>query len=463
MSRMFSVPAVAEPLVDALRQEKIFTRPTLPRFVLLMAALIVTMGRHTVSRALKVMGPLLEGHWSNYHRVYSQARYCMWKLAAVIVRQVLPLLPADAPIVLVADDTVDGKQGKQVWARGAHRDPIRSTHSKDQIKFGHKWLVMAMLVQVPGFERSWALPVLCGLCLSPKVAAQVKRPPKTASQLARQFLIRLMRWLPDRRFILIGDYQVVTHETVAFAHRHARRVTAIGRMRGDANLYEKPKNPNRYCRGWKLPHKGKKLPKPSQRIKELKATSRKVRWYGSSVRKVKFVGEEALWYDKHDSRRRNGGVTPIRWVCVLGDKEKDGEDMFLYSSDPKMPPQQIIEYYASRWNIEVTFEEVKSLLGLETTRHWCRQSVLRVTPLLFGLFTAVALLWTRLPARKRRCQSQTPCYAKSKPTFADALFAVRLELWRELLLVRHTENERCLNRLPKSLRETLLWHLAAAA
>src|SRR5579884_3745441 len=130
MSRMFSVPAVAEPLVDALRQEKIFTRPTLPRFVLLMAALIVTMGRHTVSRALKVMGPLLEGHWSNYHRVYSQARYCMWKLAAVIVRQVLPLLPADAPIVLVADDTVDGKQGKQVWARGAHRDPAAKRVSR---------------------------------------------------------------------------------------------------------------------------------------------------------------------------------------------------------------------------------------------------------------------------------------------------------------------------------------------
>jgi hypothetical protein len=107
MSRTLSVPAVAEPLVDSIRQAKVFTRPTLPRFLLLMACVTVTMGRHTVSRALKAMGPLLEGHWSNYHRVYSRARYPMWKLAAVLVRQLLPLLPADQPVVLLADDTVD--------------------------------------------------------------------------------------------------------------------------------------------------------------------------------------------------------------------------------------------------------------------------------------------------------------------------------------------------------------------
>src|SRR5579884_3860027 len=458
MSRMFSVPAVAEPLVDALRQEKIFTRPTLPRFVLLMAALIVTMGRHTVSRALKVMGPLLEGHWSNYHRVYSQARYCMWELAAVVVRQLLPLLPADQPVVLVADDTVDGKEADHVWAKGAYRDSARSSRKKTHVKFGHKWLVMCVLVQLPGIERPWALPVLCGLCLSPKVAAGVKRRPKTPAQLALQLLMRLMRWMPQRKFILIGDYQVVTHRTVAFAQRHAGRVTAVGRMRGDANLYDKPKNPARRCRGGTRARKGRKASSPAERIRQLEPCVRQVRWYGSSVREVKLVSEEALWFAK-----REGLVTPVRWVGVLGDKEHNLEDAFFYSSDTRMEPQRIVELYASRWNIEVTFEESRALLGLETTRHWCERSVLRVTPLLLGLFTAVALMWTRLPACKRRCRSGTPCYAKTAPTFADALFAVRRELWRQTLLVRHHGHERCLDTLPRRLKETLLWHLAAAA
>jgi len=90
MSRTSSVPAVAEPLVESIRQAKVFTRPTFPRFLLLMACLIVTMGRHTVSRALKAMGPLLDGHWSNYHRLYSQARYSMWKLAVALLWSNLP-------------------------------------------------------------------------------------------------------------------------------------------------------------------------------------------------------------------------------------------------------------------------------------------------------------------------------------------------------------------------------------
>jgi hypothetical protein len=458
MSRTLSVPAVAEPLVDSIRQQKVFTRPTLPRFLLLMACVIVTMGRHTVSRALKAMGPLLEGHWSNYHRVYSQARYSMWKLAAVLVRQVLPLLPADQPIVLLADDTVDRKSGRHVWAKGVHRDPVRSTPTQVQTTFGHKWLVMCVLVRLPGIERPWALPVLCGMCLSLKVAQKVKRRPKTAAQLARQLLMQLMRWLPERKFVLIGDYQVVTHQTVALAQRHAGRVTAIGRMRGDANLYHPPKTPGRRCRTGARARKGRKAPSPAQRAAQLEPCTRRVKWYGGVVRQVKLVSEEALWFSMHQRL-----VTPVRWVCVLADPERGLENAYFYSSDVGMEPKRIIELYACRWNIEVTFEETRALLGLETTRHWCERSVLRVTPLLFGLFTAVALLWSNLPQSKRRCQSGTPCYAKTAPTFADALFAVRGVLWREVLLVKHLKKQRCLDPLPKALRETLLWHLAAAA
>ena len=146
----------------------------------------------------------------------------------MLVRQVVALLPADAVIELVADDTVDGKAGERVWAKSAHRDPIRSTASATVIKYGHKWLAMCVLVRLKGWDRPWALPVLCGLCVPPKIAGTIHRPAKTASQLTRQMLVRLMRWLPDRKFILTGDYQVVTHETVAFAQHHAQQVTVIG-------------------------------------------------------------------------------------------------------------------------------------------------------------------------------------------------------------------------------------------
>jgi hypothetical protein len=455
---MFRIPAVAEPLVEAIAQAHVFTKPTFKRFLVLLCGLIVTMGRRSVSRALLTMRPMLKGHWSNYHRIFSSAQFSMWKLAAVLVRQVVKLLPAGVAIVLLGDETVDGKEGEKVWAKSAHRDPVRSSRKKGQVKFGHKWLTLCILVWLPGLSRPWALPVLCGLCLSPKVAGKLKRPPKTASQLTRQLLIVLMRWLPDRKFVLIGDYQVVTHQTVCFARRHADRVTAIGRLRGDANFYAAPQNPNRRARGGKRAQKGSKLPSPQERISQLQLTEQEVQWYGGSRRTVKFAGEQTLWFNKH-----SGQVAAIGWVCVLGDKEQNRHDAYFFSSDPTLPAQRIIELYASRWNIEVTFEEARALLGLETTRHWCRQSVLRVTPIMLGLFTVVALVWAHLPKNKRRCFGGTPCYRKTTPTFADVLFCVRREFWQQCLLMRHRGQSRCLDVLPRTLRQTILSHLAAAS
>jgi hypothetical protein len=216
-------PTAAEPLVDSIRD--VFTRPTLRRFVLLMTGLIVTMGRRTVSRALVPIHVFMRGHWSDYHRLYSSARFSMWKLSAALVRQVIRLLPSHVVIELVADDTVVGKDGDHVWAKGVHRDSARSSRKVDQVKFGHKWLVMCVLVRLQGVARPWALPVLCGMCITRAMCDPIHAHQKTASDLARQLLIVLMRQLPNRKFILLGDYQVITHKTALFAHRHRDRVT----------------------------------------------------------------------------------------------------------------------------------------------------------------------------------------------------------------------------------------------
>ena len=454
---MFSVPCAAEPLSSAIRE--VFTRPTSKRFLALMTGLIVTMGRRTVSHVLAVIVTLIDGHWSNYHRLYSSAKFSMWALAAVVVRQVVALLPSDVVIELAADDTVDGKEGDHVWAKGSHRDSVRSSKARTHIKFGHKWLVLCVLIRLKGWDRPWALPILCGLCVSPRVAGGAGVRPKTSSQLARQLLIRLMRWLPDRRFVLVGDSLIITHETVKFAQRHSDRVVVIGRLRGDANLYAPPQNPLRKSRGGELAKKGRKAPSPATRAGQLAAKKRTIDWYGGSRRCVRYVDEAALWYDKHG----RGGVTAIHWVCVLGDQTTGLKDAFFFSSDAAMEGATIIEHYAHRWNIEVMFEETRALLGLESTRHWCRQSVLRVMPILLGLFTAIVLIWHELPASaKQQIVSGTPCYPKRHVTFADVLAAVRLELWKTTLL-EHGSKTECLTALPPKVRQTLLWHLSAAA
>jgi len=455
---LFPIPAAAEPLTSAIRDARVFTTPTLRRFIALMIGLIVTMGRRTVSHSLVAMGSLRDGHWSNYHRLWSSAKFSSWKLAAVLVRQVVALLPADVVIELVADETVDGKEGDRVWAKTAHRDPTASTHSRTAIKFGHQWLAMCVLVQLKGWDRPWALPILCGLCVCPRLGGIIGARQKTPAQLAKQMLIRLMRWFPHRKFVLCGDSKVITHQVAAFAQRHAERVTLIGRLRADANLYAPPRHPKRRTRTGGLPKKGRKLPAPGTRIAQLDPVAGEVAWYGNSRRTVRHISEQALWYDKHGNT-----VTSIRWVCVLGDPRQNLTDDFFFSSDPAMTALQIIEHYARRWNIEVTFEESRALLGLETTRHFCRQSVLRVTPILMCLFSAVVLIWQQLPStRRRNCSTSTPCYRKQTITFADVLAAVRRELWEQSLL-RHRQNIGCLIELQPAVRKMILWHLTAAA
>lgn len=453
---MFPIPAAAEPLVKAF--EGAFTKPTFQRFMLLVTGLIVTIGRRTVSRTLRVIEPVMgEGHWCNYHRLYSQACYRLWDLGRILTQRVIALLPADAQIILVVDDTVDAKAGEHVWAKGPHRDGRRSTRNHVSIKWGHKWLVMCVLVKLPGIDRPWALPILCGLCCTEKVAKQTGYRRKSPSELSLQFLIQLMRWFPNRRFILLGDSRATSHRLACFVHRHSDRVTLISRLRSDANLYAKPSS--RKGRGGRPARKGRKLPSPSRQVPKLTPQDSIIAWYGSSRRKIRHVSETGLWYSVHQV-----AVVPIRWVCVLGNKGL--EDAYFYTTDQSLDARRIVELYAMRWNIEVTFEETRALLGFETTRHWCKKSVLRATPILMGLFTAVSLMWNELSTTiAKELLSQTPCYRKQNMTFSDVLYLVRREIWSNGLLQHHLSGE-CdswLDRLPQPLRNSLLTQLAAAA
>ena len=141
----------------------VFTRPTNQRFLVLLGAAIITTGRRTVVNLLGTAGSLVPGHVSSYRRVFSKARWSMLSLACALTRQVVLLLPANAPIVLAGDDTVVAHPGPRVYGKARHRDPVRSSHAFTAWRYGHKWVVLAVLVRFPFASRPWALPVLVAL------------------------------------------------------------------------------------------------------------------------------------------------------------------------------------------------------------------------------------------------------------------------------------------------------------
>src|SRR6185437_972695 len=118
------------------------------------------------------------------------------------------------------------------------------------------------------------------------------------------------------------------------------------------------------------------------------------------------------------------GLVPIRWVSV---RDRDGthRDAFFFRTAPTLDPVTIIETYTARWNLEATFQELRALLGLETTQGWCRQTVLRMAPCPFGLYTVVAVLVLYHALPESKCSGRVEWPGKSGVTSSDALMAVR--------------------------------------
>ncbi len=414
------LPQPARSLFDTLAGA--FTRPTFLRFVVLAMASLLTVGQRTVCNLLRTLGALAPGHSSSYHRVFSQRRWSCWRLARGLTHWVLDRLVPSGPVRLAGDDTVDGHKGAKVFGKGCHRDPVRSTRSFTVFRWGHKWVVLAVLVRWPFSRRPWALPVLVALYRTEKDNRQAGRRHKTPAQLLRQLCCVLLRWFPQRQFVLSADGNYATHELARFADRHRGRLTLVSKFYPDASLYELPPP---YAGHGRPRVKGDLLPTPEQTVAVTPRTRMNVAWYGGGRRDVDIVSGTGQWY------RAGQGLVGMRWVFVH-DVTGSHRDEYFFTTDMALSAAAVIEAYVGRWNEETTFQELRSYLGLETTRGWKERTVLRVAPCLFGLYTVVAALYSQLPPCYRRGWA-VAWAGKQEVSFSEAISAVRRWLWVEWL------------------------------
>lgn len=428
----------------------IFTRPTFRRFLMLLGAAILTVGRRTVSNLLRTVGPLASGASSSYRRVFSKARWSLLRLGEVLARRIVALLPADAEIALVGDDTVFAHPGRHVFGEARHRDPVRSTHAFTAWRYGHKWVVLAVLVRFPFAVRPWALPALVVLYRDPADDRRERRRHRTPAQQAIRLLRLMLHWFPDRRFVFVGDSAYGTHELARFADRNRTRLTLVSKIHPGANLFEPPPP---YCGRGRPRVRGARLPKPREAVAEGTRRRMKVAWYGGGTRRIETTTGAGCWY------RKGEGLAPVRWVFV---RDRDGthRDEYFYSTDPALGVGRIVEAYTGRWNIETTFQEARSELHVQTTRGRSKPTVLRAVPCLFGLYSVVAMLYALLPQDRRVGGVAWP--GKSTVTFSDALSAVRRWIWAEGVFA-HVPEGPSIQKLPPPIREILYAALAPAA
>jgi hypothetical protein len=445
-----AVPQPARSLFDSLAAG--FTRPTFLRIVVLGLASILTLGCRTICNLLRTLGALAPGHPSSYHRVFCQRRWSSWRLAQGLAGWVFDHLVPEGRVFLAGDDTVDEHPGDHVFGKGCHRDPVRSTHAHTAFRWGHKWVMLAVLVRFPFTRRQWALPLLVALYRSEADNAKAGRRHKTPARLLRQLCCVLLRWFRQRRFVLSGDNNYGSHEMARFAARRRGRLALVSKFYPDANLFEPPPP---YSGHGRPRVKGKRRAKPEQVVAGAGRTRlTKVAWYGGGVRDVEVVSGTGHWY------KSGQGLVEVLWVFVH-DLTGTHRDEYFLTTDARMTAQEVIETYVGRWNEETTFQEMRSYLGLESTRGWKEKTVLRAAPCLFGLYTVVACLYSQLP-RRYRGERVVQWRGKAVVTFSDAITAVRRWLWREWVFAIPGYKP-AFEKLSRSFRSLLLHALAPAA
>ena len=419
---MLTLPSELTSLIVAFAP--LFSKPVWRHVQVLLIGAILAPGKRTVTAALRVCGLSHERHFQTYHRVLNRACWSSRAASRILLSLLVSTFVPEGALVFAIDDTIERRRGGRIKAKGIYRDPVRSSHSHFVKASGLRWLCLMLTVRIPWAERVWALPVLTCLCPSKRYYTDRKRPHKKLTEWARQMLLQVKRWLPEREMVVVADSSFAALELLAAVRR---QMTVITRLRLDAALYEPA--PDRQPRQTGRPRlKGARLPTLSAVLKDERTVWTQHTlggWYGGTERAVEVASGVAVWY------HTGMPPVPVRWVLVK-DPLEEFKPQALLSTNLESDPVEMLGWFVRRWQVEVTFEEARAHFGMETQRQWSDKAIARTTPAVLALFSIVTLLGHhRYGETPEPFVRQAAWYVKRLPTFSDALATVRQQLWRE--------------------------------
>jgi hypothetical protein len=443
----------------------VFTDPSFQTFRLLMTGWILSVRHRYITDLIISSNSVGNGHFSDYHRFFSQAVWDidhLWKLLATLI--VNSLLGKDATIVLAGDDTLCRKRGLGIFGTGMHHDPLSSSKSKKICHWGHDWVDLCIVIDKPWWAPSkvFALPICMRLYRNrqgltkgknkskkkpsasqsraatkkAKQAAAAKKkakanakanrgsdktPHKTRPELMAEMIALVAAWFPDRRFILVVDSLYSGKSVLATLPSN---LDLIGPVHPTAVLYA-PASPQDYkgrgCR-----------PKKGARLKSKEA------WEKDSSR------WQVLHFDQyglHGSLRvktRTGlyykaGKDRLLRLVLSQDTVGDRPTRIFYSTNVNLQPRKILSLFSLRWSIEVTHYDCKQHLGLEDPANRVPKAVKRTAPMAMFLYS-LTMVWYATEGHRDFQIPDRPWYWwKSEPSFADMLTTLRRKSWDEHL------------------------------
>ncbi len=399
-----TLPASLRRLLDAFAG--CFTAPSFAVFTAMVLGMVAQTGAKTVCGMLAGAG--LARTWSHdrVHRFFAAAVWSIDAVGLVVLDLVVThLADVDAPLVLAVDDTAHRRRGKKV--HGASWIHDGSSPSRNKLAFGHRWVIVGVIVRLPFLTRPVCLPV----------AARRWQGKGTAStvELAHELVTTIAVRLAGRRLHVVAD--------AAYHGRQLRdlpeQVTWSTRLPRNATLYRRA--PQRTGRRGRPRLKGDKLGTPTDTAAALAWHQVEVARYGR-VATVHAAVVDCLWYGVF-------GPIPVRMICVRDRDKAKAPMLALVTTDLTTTVTDMIGRYAMRWAIEVTFFDTRQTLGVGQARNRSPLAVDRTFA--FGMYVySLIVLWYAVhghqPAIVTQRRLSAPWYlAKTDPSFADMLTALR--------------------------------------
>jgi hypothetical protein len=434
----------------------VFSRPVWQHVKVLLTGAVLAPGKRTVTAMLQIMGRSAASDFQTYHRVLNRAVWSPLTASRLLLRLLVAVFIPRGVVVVGLDDTIERRRGEQIKAKGIYRDPVRSSQAYFVKVSGLRWLACMVLLPLSWANRVWALPFLTVLCPSERFYEQRGRRHQTLTERAWQMIRLVGRWLPGRDLVFVADSSFAALELLDKVAT-LPRASVITRLRLDAALYDPP--PPRKPKTMGRPRlKGKRRPTLEAVLADKRTqwtTLRVEQWYGKGPREVEVATDTAVWY--------HTGTPPValRWVLIR-DPQEDFKPQALLSTNLAYTPEQILPWFVRRWTMEVTFEEVRAHLGMETQRQWNDRAIARTTPALLSLYSIVTLTAHLLIDKGATCVRSMAWYRKTRPTFSDALALVRRQLWDHLHFSM-SQQETDMIKIPRALFERFIDAVCYAA
>jgi len=409
-----------------------------------MTGWVLSHRHRFVTELIQASGCVHDGHHSRYTRFFSAARWSLDALCHTLAMMLVAVFAPTGDIFIAVDDTLCRKRGLTVFGTGMHHDPLISSRAKPLTSWGHDWVVLTLIIQNPFWAptKVFALPIGFRLYRNrqgvtkgkkkakgkKKYVPKSKRDPnhRTRPELAVELIVLVSGWFPDRKFILTGDsaygggsvLQKLPENVDLISHVHPKGKLYEPAPKRDPNVKKSTKGP------W--PKKGKQLP-----TKEAWAADDTQPWkklefdqYGlHTTLLVKTI--QALYY--------KAGKDRLLTIVLTRDAEGKRPDQMFYCTRLDWKPQQILSAYASRWAIEVTFENSKQHLGLEDPANRTEMAVRRTAPMAFVNYSLIVLWFHQIGHRHVRFPDRPWYRHKSEPSFADMLTTLRRMSWQDKL------------------------------